>query len=83
MYAQVCLALSLTNSGVNVLIYSWRYATFRRALVSMLTGVHKWQVRGDNSYLAGHDGYRDKKMMKMKTVTSSPVFFNTVAQPVT
>jgi hypothetical protein len=36
-FVEFSLALSLANSGINVLIYSWRYLTFRKAIRAILT----------------------------------------------
>ena len=37
LFVEIGLAMSLTNSGVNVFIYSWRYKAFRKAILNLLT----------------------------------------------
>lgn len=92
VFVQIGLALSLANSGINVLIYSWRYAAFRKALVSMLTGDGRRRVSGNEEWsaVASGDGCSVSSVVNNRTNNNcngvrckklrQSVFFHTVVK---
>ena len=63
LFVQIGLLVSLSNSGINVFIYSWRYATFRKALLSIFTCDRN------------HVRYAARYVSKQKTAKKSSICF--------
>lgn len=55
-FVEFSLALSLTNSGVNVIIYSWRYVAFRKAIRNLF--VRKPQTSNGATATEARSGFR-------------------------